>query len=644
MAIETNGVDRVPLIKDPAKVFDIFTANDLLKAAGLTSQITAPDGVSRTPLLEDTRYIIHANFTWPKVLIPETSGGVQATEIVGARSRSTIVLDGGNDGVAVFWGRSISQLVLTDLIMADVGNSGAGASATVFNLVGSIGPSRLTCANVTFSRTADVGTATDLIITMNPNVNFVSVVRGFVHDMSPSTASQGLHSYMGVRCINAFSATTHGPSYGFTGSQTTIIINASNINFASGDEFLRLDANVTGTFDIVGNTYDGVGEFLSPGSVATNTLYANADLVINSFSDSTVDPGVDTTVNLAAITKFKIGQTILIADEAAYNGSHVIERVASDQLSFDINVVHSTSGTGTLKQTSVTSTSHGFMLNENMTISGTVAYDGDHVVNQIVDNDTCDIPFAFVTAETAGTATSVSKNQKDEGVESEINGAAPSSKRIAEGLMNGNIGTTPFVTADVYIGVFLGALINDNLVTERFTLTNSTIGIYQYDDPRPITVHVRALAWLVKTGGTQNYRLALDKNSRAPVFTTTITSVSDSSGIARFNFTPGPTLGVGQRFIVKNYTTNTDYNGTHEVSATGSGYFEIDSIAFGTNEAGGEFENAYSIAEVKTTSIITDFSEYVDLVQNDTLRMRIAPVGHTDGCTITDFKFSITGI
>lgn len=66
-----------------------------------------------------------------------------------------------------------------------------------------------------------------------------------------------------------------------------------------------------------------------------------------------------------------------------------------------------------------------------------------------------------------------------------------------------------------------------------------------------------------------------------------IDTVSDSGGTARFNFASGPTLIVGQRVINSGFTTNTDYNGTHIVSATdGTTYFEVSGISFGTTEVG----------------------------------------------------------
>ncbi len=84
---------------------------------------------------------------------------------------------------------------------------------------------------------------------------------------------------------------------------------------------------------------------------------------------------------------------------------------------------------------------------------------------------------------------------------------------------------------------------------------------------------------------------------------TTISSVSLGTAIpsggnfARFNFTQGPTLKVGQQVVISGYITNTLYNDTGLVIATGPGFIEITSqttflaIPFGTNEGGGSFSS-----------------------------------------------------
>jgi hypothetical protein len=77
----------------------------------------------------------------------------------------------------------------------------------------------------------------------------------------------------------------------------------------------------------------------------------------------------------------------------------------------------------------------------------------------------------------------------------------------------------------------------------------------------------------------------------ASILAQAVASVTDSSGIARFNWTPGATVYVGQEVVVSGYVTNTAYNGTHIVTSVGVGYFEVSSIAFGSNEATGTFDS-----------------------------------------------------
>jgi hypothetical protein len=96
-----------------------------------------------------------------------------------------------------------------------------------------------------------------------------------------------------------------------------------------------------------------------------------------------------------------------------------------------------------------------------------------------------------------------------------------------------------------------------------------------------------------------------------------ITSVSDSGGVARFNFTPAPTLFVGQEVTISGYVTNTAYNVTGLITVTGAGFFEISSVVFGTDEAGGSFVSDTVTVTSAThglsdgqTLLITDTIEY----------------------------------
>jgi hypothetical protein len=86
------------------------------------------------------------------------------------------------------------------------------------------------------------------------------------------------------------------------------------------------------------------------------------------------------------------------------------------------------------------------------------------------------------------------------------------------------------------------------------------------------------------SGITGNFTAAAD----ATVAPTAITSVSDSPstpGIARFNFTPGPTIFVNQYVELSGFADPT-YNQNRLVTAAGAGFFEIEPIQFGATGTG----------------------------------------------------------
>lgn len=96
-----------------------------------------------------------------------------------------------------------------------------------------------------------------------------------------------------------------------------------------------------------------------------------------------------------------------------------------------------------------------------------------------------------------------------------------------------------------------------------------------------------------------------------------ITSVTDSGGVARFNWTAGAIVFVGQEVKISGYTVNTAYNGTFIITTVGSGYFEVSSVAFGSDEATGGFDSDTVIVTSAThglsnedTLLITDTMDY----------------------------------
>jgi len=100
------------------------------------------------------------------------------------------------------------------------------------------------------------------------------------------------------------------------------------------------------------------------------------------------------------------------------------------------------------------------------------------------------------------------------------------------------------------------------------------------------------------TGGSTGTFTAV---ADAAVPAESITSVTDSSGIARFNFTAPPTLFVNQEVVISTFVTNTAYNGTFIITATGANFFESSAIDFGSDETGSFLSNSVTLTDTTTT-------------------------------------------
>ncbi len=104
------------------------------------------------------------------------------------------------------------------------------------------------------------------------------------------------------------------------------------------------------------------------------------------------------------------------------------------------------------------------------------------------------------------------------------------------------------------------------------------------------------------SGATGEFSAVAD----AAVAAENITSVTDSGGVARFIFTAPPTLFVNQEVVISGFTTNTAYNGTYVITATGANYFEVATIAFGSNETGSFLSNSVTITDTGTALVDGD--------------------------------------
>lgn len=105
------------------------------------------------------------------------------------------------------------------------------------------------------------------------------------------------------------------------------------------------------------------------------------------------------------------------------------------------------------------------------------------------------------------------------------------------------------------------------------------------------------------TGSTGTFTVVAD----AAIGVTGINSVTDSSGVARFNYTVGPTTFVDQTVTISGFVTNTAYNVTGKITATGIGFLEIASVDFGTDEGVGSFvSDSITLTDTATTLVDGD--------------------------------------
>jgi len=116
----------------------------------------------------------------------------------------------------------------------------------------------------------------------------------------------------------------------------------------------------------------------------------------------------------------------------------------------------------------------------------------------------------------------------------------------------------------------------------------------------------------ISGGSTGTFTLVAD----ASVASTTITSVSDFGGIARFNFAVGPTLFVHQEVDISGFVTETDYNTIGVITTVGAGFFQIGRIAFTGSEASAGSFTSDSVTLTDTGTSL-NFGDTITLDQTE---------------------------
>ena len=311
------------------------------------------------------------------------------------------------------------------------------------------------------------------------------------------------------KSITSFTAQAH--------AVTTVAAGVAGSNFSTGLVRHQFDVGDSVTHSAFSEgTYDGVKTITAIVSPFVYQVSATA-FVATDTGTTTHDLA---TVCASAGAGFTRGQVILLggATPAAYLGAQAIKSVDPDEDSFVIPVAFSSSGTGTIQITRVTTTSdHPMAVGETQTITGTTSYNSTTKILFNPADDAFEIPVAFVADDATGTVASTSKNKTDVGVTVSSNGIQPDSLILGFGSMNGNATATVIAFPSVYQAVDVSGITDDG-VTERFELTDATAGVYTYRGLKPISARAAADVTATKTGSTDLYRFASSVNGAIPVF------------------------------------------------------------------------------------------------------------------------------
>jgi hypothetical protein len=209
--------------------------------------------------------------------------------------------------------------------------------------------------------------------------------------------------------------------------------------------------------------------------------------------------------------------------------------------------------------------------------------------------------------------------------------------------MNNNASLTTFTNPNEYVDCNFGTITDSN-VSSQMILVDAQTAEYQYDPDASRDFVGKKLDVVsgFKSGSTENYQFALSINNSQPTFTaiasTAVTSVTDSGGNARFNFTPGPTILLNQILTLTGFA-ETSYNVVGQVSATGAGFFELTGVTFVANDTG-NFESPADFfipMEVKTTKVQATVPFPLRIKPGDKYKLKVAAVGTTNAITLSDY-------
>lgn len=444
----------------------------------LPAPVLAPDGVMRVPLKLGEKYIFRASFELPRLLVPRADPLQPNLTVELVAGNASIVLSLDGDETPHIWGRSTCNFIVSDATFLDIGNAGFGRSTRVLDVMASVDGADFTLVNSKMLAVGDLGTVWDyatttegllledagagLSLRTNPDANGPLFVRSCRFEQTsgepamvkPMIAVAGHPSLFG--CWNG----NHRPN--------------------DDDVVLAIAEDTTGAYDVVGNsiTPETPGGMLAEAIIDSIAMMEAADIAVSAVEDSSVSPGVDSSLVVGAYTGLRRGQLILVAGLGApYDGLKTITRVDATERKIDIAAAFTGTAAGVIASTRFTTPAPTDITEGSLAHVASASYNLSASV-LFVTNTTFDLPVAFVGDDGAGTVEVNARTEKSIGVNLKANGDVKDSKSVGTGIVMANVAVTaiaaqPAWTDLTFAGPGLMAAGSD---IERWEVANAATG------------------------------------------------------------------------------------------------------------------------------------------------------------------------
>jgi len=319
-----------------------------------------------------------------------------------------------------------------------------------------------------------------------------------------------------------------------TGAHINIIGNKTRVitigpmplaaNVSESGFFIDPDILNTGQVSFNRVQFSGNGAFFKSGT--TGIIEGFSDFSVAATSITSVTEPLEGTARF----NFTVGPTLFVDQEVVVSGfsggnaayNHTARITATGAGFFETGVAFANGGTGSFLSNSVRviDAEHGLSTAQTLLIQNSINYNqGAKIYGVTTDNFRINAVFVVEIPGPTVQWNTGSLVETDKRVDLRLSGAQKPSMNIAFGVVNDNAVATVIAAADTYQALDVSGF-TSNGVTERWTLTDATAGIFRYDGQNPFVGRVAANITIVKTGSTETFDFATSLNGAIPTFPT----------------------------------------------------------------------------------------------------------------------------